>query len=179
MKVSTPVGDAIGVIWLYLSAGGSKLLGSSRVSPCLLLLLPVVGCSASRTLSCGDTSVPVLLVVQSTTIVCWSMPVGDAWGVIWLFFSVIGAGSHELPRSVSMGLVRASKILSNWVTGQLISTRRELMMMERGDLDSCLVLRSYGVAAVMVMTLLVSFSLAIVARVVMPMVGSSHGEGLT
>jgi hypothetical protein len=77
VKVSTPVGDAIGVIWLSLSAGGSKLHGLLRVLPCLSLPLPVVGSSASRKLSCGDTSVPVLLVVSSAMIVCWSMPVGD------------------------------------------------------------------------------------------------------
>jgi hypothetical protein len=50
VKVSTPVRDAIGVIWLSLSAGGSKWHRSSRVLPCLLLPLPVVGRSAYRTL---------------------------------------------------------------------------------------------------------------------------------
>ncbi len=179
VKVSTPVGDTIGVIWLSLSAGGSKFHGSSRVSPWLSLPLPIVGRSASRMLSCGDTFMPVLLAVPLATIVCWSMPVGDAWGVIWLFFSVVGAGLHGLPRSVSMGLVRASKTLLNWVTGQLISARRELTLTEQGDLDSRLVLCSFGQAVVMVMTLLVSFSLAIAVHVVMPMVGSNRGEGLT
>ncbi len=122
---------------------------------------------------------PVLLAVPLATIVCWSTPVGDAWGVIWLFFSVAGAGLHGLLRSVSMGLVRASKTLLNWVMGQLISARRELMLTEQGDLDSHLVLCSFGQAAVMVMTLLVSFSLAIAVHLVMPMVGSNQGEGLT
>ncbi len=70
VKVSTPVRDAIGVIWLSLSAGGSKSHGSSRVFSCLLLPLPVVGRSASKMLSCGDTFMPVLLVVPSATIVC-------------------------------------------------------------------------------------------------------------
>jgi hypothetical protein len=51
--------------------------------------------------------------------------------------------------------------------------------MERGDLDSRSVLHSFGVAAAMVMTLLVGFSLAIVVRIVMPMVGSNQGKGLT
>ncbi len=78
-----------------------------------------------------------------------------------------------------MGLVRASKTLSNWVTGQLISAMRELTLTEWGDLDSRLVFRSFGVAAVMVMTLLVDFSLVIMARIVMPMVESNWGEGLT
>ncbi len=146
---------------------------------CLSLPCPILERSASRTLSCGDNSMPVLLVVPLATIVCWLMPVGDTWGVIWLFFSVVGAGLHGLLRSVSMGLIRASKTLSNWVIWQLISARRELTLMEQGDLDSRLVLRSFGVAAVMVMTLLVGFTLAIVARVVMPMVGSNWGEGLT
>ncbi len=35
VKVSTPVGDAIGVIWLSLSAGGSKSHGLLMVLPCL------------------------------------------------------------------------------------------------------------------------------------------------
>jgi hypothetical protein len=179
VNVLIPVGDAIGVIWLSLSSGGSKLHGSLRVLPCLLLPLPVVERSASRRFSCGDTFMPVLLVVPSATIVCWSMPVGDAWGVIWLFFSVVGAGLHGLSRSVSMGLVRASKTLLNWVTGRLISARREMTLMERGDLDSRSVVRSFGVAAMMVMTLLVGFSLAIMTRVIIPMVGSNWGEGLT
>jgi hypothetical protein len=96
-----------------------------------------------------------------------------------MFFSVIGAGLHGLSRSVSIGMIRASKTLSNWVTGQLISARRELALMEQGDLDSRLVLHSFGVAAVMVMTLLVGFYLAIVVRVVMPVVGSNWGEGST
>ncbi len=49
-RVSTPVGDAILIIWLFLSAGGSRLHGLSRE---LLLLLPLLvdGHSASRTLS--------------------------------------------------------------------------------------------------------------------------------
>jgi hypothetical protein len=103
-------------------------------------------------------------------------------GVIWLFFSVIGADLHGLSRSLSVGLFdgrRVSKKLSNWVTGRLISARGELMLMEQGDLDSCLVLCSFGVAVVVVMALLVGFSLVIVALVVMPMVGDNWGEGLT
>ena len=51
VKVSTPVGDAIGVIWLSLSAGGSKLHGLSRVLPCLSLPFSIVERGASRTLS--------------------------------------------------------------------------------------------------------------------------------
>ncbi len=94
--------------------------------------------------------------------------------MIWLFFSVVGAGLHGLLRSVSMGLVRASKTLPKWFPGQSISANRELMLTEPEDLDSHLVLRSFGVAAVMVMTLLVGFSLAIVACIVMPMVGSRN-----
>ncbi len=56
---------------------------------------------------------------------------------------------------------------------------RELMLTVRGDLASLLDLRSFGVAAVMDVTLLVDFSLAIVACVIMPMFGSNLGEGLT
>jgi hypothetical protein len=74
---------------------------------------------------------------------------------------------------------RASKTLSNWVTRRLISARRELTLMEQGDLDSPLVLHSFDVAAVVVMALLVGFSMGIVARVIMPMVGNNPGEGLT
>ncbi len=139
----------------------------------------VVAVSLMCTHACGDTSVPVLLVVPSATIVCWSAPVRHAWGVIWLFFSVVGAELHGLSRSVSVGLFRASKTLSNWVMGRLISARRELTLAEQGDLDSCLVLRSFGVAAVMVTALLVGFSLMIVVRIIMPIFGSNWGEGLT
>ncbi len=74
---------------------------------------------------------------------------------------------------------RAFKTFSNQVTGRLISARRELTLTEGGGLDSCLVLRSFGVAAVVVMALLVGFSLAIVACIIMPMVGNNWGEGLT
>ncbi len=82
-----------------------------------------------------------------------------------MFFSV-DAELHGLSRQLFMGLFdgqMASKTLSNWVTGRLISIRRELALTEQGDLDSRLVLRSFGVAAVVVMALLVGFSLAIVA----------------
>ncbi len=50
VKVSTPVGDAFGVIWLSLSAGSSKSHGLLRVLPCLSLPLPVIGRSASKML---------------------------------------------------------------------------------------------------------------------------------
>ncbi len=50
VKVSTPVGDTIWVIWVFLSAGGSRLHGSPRVLS-LLLHHPVVGSSALRALS--------------------------------------------------------------------------------------------------------------------------------
>jgi hypothetical protein len=105
VKISTLVKDAIGVIWLSLSEGGSKLHGSLRVLPCLLLPLPIVGHSASRT-------------------------------------------------------------LSKWEVGRLISAKSELTLSERGDLESRMVLRTcFGVIVV-----LVGFSLEIAARIVIPMV---------
>ncbi len=73
---------------------------------------------------------------------------------------------------------RASRTLSNWVTGRLISASRELMLTERGDLDSRLDLRSFGVAVVAVMILLVGLSLAGMAHVVIPMVVEGMGVGL-
>ncbi len=81
-----------------------------------------------------------------------------------------------------MGLLngrRASRTLLNWITGRLISARRELTLTERGDLDSHLDLRSVGVAVVVVMAPLVGFSLAIAACIIIPMVLSNRGEGLT
>jgi hypothetical protein len=50
VRVSTPVGEVTWVIWLFLSVGGSRLHGLSRVSS-LLLSLPVGGRKDSRTLS--------------------------------------------------------------------------------------------------------------------------------
>ncbi len=157
-------------LWLVDNAIG--VVSASAVVAVLLMC----------TRACGDTSLPVLLVVPLATIICCLTPVRDAWGVIWLFFSVLGAELHGLPRSLSMGLFdgqRASKTLSNRVTGRLTSARRELTSTERGDLDSCLVLRSFSVAVVVVTALLVGFSLAIVARIMMSMVGNNQGEGST
>jgi hypothetical protein len=51
VKVFTPVGDAIGVIWLSLPVGDSKSHRPLRVLPCLLLPFPIVGHITSRTLS--------------------------------------------------------------------------------------------------------------------------------
>ncbi len=73
---------------------------------------------------------------------------------------------------------RASRTLSNRVTGKLISASRELTLTERGDLDSCLDLRSFGVMVVAMMVLLVGLSLAVMVRVVIPMVVECLGVGL-
>ncbi len=73
---------------------------------------------------------------------------------------------------------RASRTLLNWVTGRLISASREMTLTEQGDLDSCLDLHSFGVAAVAVMVLLVGLSLAVVVHVEIPMVIEGMGEGL-
>jgi hypothetical protein len=138
-----------------------------------------------RTCACGDTSMPVFLVVLPAMIVFWLTPIGDVWGVIWLFFSVSGARLHGASRPSSCRLscivvgCSTSRILSNWVVGRLISVMRELTLTEQGDLESCLDLRSFGVAAVVVVVLLVGFSLGFEERVVMPMVGDSQSEGLT
>ncbi len=50
VRVSTPVGEVTWVIWLFLSVGGSRSQGLSRVLS-LLLPLPVDGCKALRMLS--------------------------------------------------------------------------------------------------------------------------------
>ncbi len=73
---------------------------------------------------------------------------------------------------------RASRTLSNWVTGRLISASRELTLTERGDLDSRLDLRSLSVVVVAVMVLLVGLSLAVVARIVIPMAVEGLRVGL-
>jgi hypothetical protein len=81
-----------------------------------------------------------------------------------------------------VGLVggqRASRTLLKQFLGRLISARRELILTERGDLASHSDLCSLGVAAVVMMALLVGLSLEIEARVVMPMVVLSPGVGLT
>jgi hypothetical protein len=73
---------------------------------------------------------------------------------------------------------RASRTLSNQVTGRLIYVSRELMLIERGDLDSRSDLHSFGGAAVAVTVLLVGLSLAVAAHVVIPMVVEGMGVGL-
>jgi hypothetical protein len=83
---------------------------------------------------------------------------------------------------MSVGLVggrRASRTLSKRFVGRLISARRELTLMEQGDLASHLDLHSLGVAVVVMMALLVGLSLEIEARIVIPMVVLSPGVGLT
>ncbi len=137
----------------------------------------VVVVSLICTHACGDASVPVFMVVSLTTIGCWLTPAGETRGVIWLVFSASGARLHGAPRPLSCGLYcivigrRASSTLLNWVVGRFISARmRELTLTVRGDLASRLDLHSFGVAAVVVMALLVGLSLTVMARIVMPMV---------
>ncbi len=134
--------------------------------------------------SCGDSVAwgGALLTGARNPIPWVSMPVGDTSWVTLLYLLVVDAKLHGLLRSLIVGLFdgwRASNTLSNQVTARLISTRRELTLTERGDLDSHLGLRSFGVAAVLVMALLFSFSLAIVVHIIMPMVGNNWGEELT
>ena len=69
----------------------------------------------------------------------------------------------------------ASRTLSNRAPGRLILAIRGLTLTVRGDLASCLDLRSLGVAAVTMVALLVGFSLEVEAQVVMPMVAISCG----
>ncbi len=70
----------------------------------------------------SDASVPVFMGVPSTTIGCWSMPVG------WPVFSAVGARSHGALRPSSCRLScivigwSASSTLSNRVVGRFIST---------------------------------------------------------
>ncbi len=99
-----------------------------------------------------------------------------------MFLLVGSVRSHGLFGLSSMGLVngwRASRTLSKWFIGRLISARRELTLTLRGDLASRSDLRSLGVAAVVMMALLVGLSLEIKVQVIMPMVAISRGVGLT
>ncbi len=99
-----------------------------------------------------------------------------------MFLLVGGVRLHGLFRPLSVGLVdghRASRTLLKWFVERLISASRDLTLTLRGDLESRLDLRSLGIAAVVMMALLVIFSLEIKARVVVPMVAISQGVGLT
>ncbi len=73
---------------------------------------------------------------------------------------------------------RALRTLSNRFVGRLISARRELTLAVRGDLTSCLDCRSVGVAAVVMMALLIGLSLEVEAHVKMPMVEKGPGVEL-
>ncbi len=138
-----------------------------------------------RTRACSDASMPVFMVVPLTTIGCWSMPIKEARGVIWLVFSAGGARLYGVLRPLFCALScvvtgrSASSILSNRVVGRFISAMRELTLTVRGDLASHLDLRSFCVAVVVVMALLVGLSSAVVTHVVMPMVVEVLGVGLT
>ncbi len=99
-----------------------------------------------------------------------STPVGEVTWVILLFLSVGGSRSHGSSRVLSLSLPlpvgKASRTLSKWEVGRLISARRELTLSERGDLGGRMGCRAcFGVIVV-----LVGFSLENVARVVIPMV---------
>ncbi len=109
-----------------------------------------------------------------------STPVGEVTWVVWLFLSVGGSRSHGLSRVLSLSLPlpvggrKASRTLSKREVGRLISARRELTLSEWGDLggrvDCC---ACFGVIVV-----LVSFSLEIVAHVIISMVEYDQ-NGLT
>ncbi len=102
-----------------------------------------------------------------------------------MVFSAGGARSHGASKPSSCGLScivigwSASSTLSDRVVGRFISAMRELMLTMWEDLASCSDLRSFGVAAVVVMALLVGLSLTVVAHVVMPMVVEVPGVRLT
>ncbi len=151
-------------------------VGSASTVVVVLLIL---------TRACGDASVPVFMVVPLITIRCCLMPVGEANEAIWSAFSAGGARLHGALRPLSCGLsciiIRrsASSTSSNWVVGRFISEIRELTLTVRGDLASRLDLRSFDVAAVVVMALPVGLSLTVVTRIVMPMVVEVPGVGLT
>ncbi len=89
---------------------------------------------------------------------------------------------HGSFKPSSVGLVdgrRALRTLLNWFVGRLISARRELTLAVRGDLASCSDCPFLGMAALVMMALLVGLSLEVEAHVVMPMVEKGPGVGLT
>jgi hypothetical protein len=73
----------------------------------------------------------------------------------------------------------ASRTLSNWAPSRLILAIRGLTLTVQGNLASRLDLHSLGVAAVMMVALLVGFSLEVEAQVVMSMVAIGCGVELT
>ncbi len=105
-------------------------------------------------------------------------PIGEVRGVIWLILPVSSVRLHGSSRSSSIWMSRlvdglsASRTLSNLDVGRLILVRRELTLSEQGDWEGCVDLHAgFGAIAV-----LVGFSLAIVVRVVVPMVERTCGR---
>ncbi len=105
--------------------------------------------------------------------------------MIRLFFSEGDVRLHGVSRSSFWLLLpvngqSASRMFLNHDLGRSISARRELTSAERGDLECHVDLRSFGVVAVLLFSvLLFGFSLGIEARIVMPMVEDSRGVRLT
>jgi hypothetical protein len=73
VKVSTPFGDAIGVIWLSLSAAGTKLHGLSRMLPCLLLPFTLLCGTESIILSAGGAET-IMLSAHAESIILSTPP---------------------------------------------------------------------------------------------------------
>jgi hypothetical protein len=105
--------------------------------------------------------------------------------MIWLFFLEGGVGLHGSSRSsfwlsLPVDGRSASRMFSKHDVGRLISARRKLTSAEQGDLECSVDLRSFGVVAVLLFSvLLFGFSLVIQVRVIMPIVEDSWGVGLT
>ena len=104
------------------------------------------------------------------------MLVGEAWGVIWLFFSEGGVRLHGASRSffwlsLPVDGQSASRMFLNHDVGRLISARRESTSAEWGDLECRVDLHSFGVVVVLLFSILpFGFSLEIEACILMPMV---------
>ncbi len=83
VRVSTLVGEVTWVIWLFLSVGGSRPHGPSRVLS-LLLPLPVVGRKASRTLSKQEVGRLISAIKELT------LSEQGIWGDKWIVVLVLG-----------------------------------------------------------------------------------------
>ncbi len=156
----------------------------------LLLVVGAAGVGSTSTVTvaslictraCGDATMLAILLVLLAMVGCWSMPVGEASGVMWWVISAGGARSHGFSSPSSCVLscmvvgLSASRTLLNQATGRLISAIRGLTLTGWEDLASRLGLCSFGVAVVAMMALLVGLSLEIKVHVVTPMVATGLG----
>ncbi len=114
-----------------------------------------------------------LAVLVGERILAWSVstPVGKEMSVIWSFLSVGDTKLHGLLRGSLLLLPlivdgrNASKALSKWDAGRLISARSELTLSKQGDLELC----KDHCTCFGVMVVLVGFSLEMAVCIVIPM----------